>query len=478
MSTPTSRFRFRKQAPSSNFNIWGGLLNSDVIDLIDEAIGGINTIAVAGNVTLTSVNYATDQARPHIQRFTGAGGFNVTIPAVSRAYIIDNQCAAAVVLTTGSGATASIAAGARTFVFCDGTNVYQVSPGASPVGATLIAQATQALMRSTGLGISDGDDSTNRLILNGDGAIDQPNAGAAVAWTGATIFSSDGSALVGAGAGRFNVVSAPSTVLFSGNSLARSSRKITVTTAAAAPGATDFYSIQHRIEGTRWRRLGYGLAGADPCVLRIIGFANAAFTLTGSFLNNGANRAYPFSSAVAANTLVDIQIPIPGDVTGTWLSDTGVGLYLSLTFGCGATFGGTPGAWVGANLRGVAGAGLMAAINNTFEYVVDIIPGTVAPPLYIPPDPALELVRCMREYEASYAAFGIVATAANQDGFFRKDYLVPKRIAPVVSRTSSNFANCADFSFSTTTHGFTQTIRSNAAGQFSCTYNTAADARL
>ena len=44
-------------------------------------------------------------------KFTGAGPFTVTIPSVSKAYLVWNACAGAVTLTTGAGATVTIDAG-------------------------------------------------------------------------------------------------------------------------------------------------------------------------------------------------------------------------------------------------------------------------------------------------------------------------------------------------------------------------------
>lgn len=123
-STPTTRNRFERQGTGDNSGTWGQVLNTAVFELIDEALDGHESIAVNGNVTLTSVNYSTDQARKRILTFTGTGGFAVTVPGVSKFYVIRNAAAAAITVKTAGGTGASVAAGALTGLMCDGTDCY------------------------------------------------------------------------------------------------------------------------------------------------------------------------------------------------------------------------------------------------------------------------------------------------------------------------------------------------------------------
>ena len=103
----STRLRLRKQQDAGNNNTWGVYLNDDVIELVDEAIAGVSVVAVAAAVTLSSTNFDSDQARKATLIFTGAGGFDVTIPAVEKIYVVHNKCAAAVGVKTGGGAVAS-----------------------------------------------------------------------------------------------------------------------------------------------------------------------------------------------------------------------------------------------------------------------------------------------------------------------------------------------------------------------------------
>lgn len=126
-STPSSRLRLAKQAPGDNFNAWGNVVNTAVIDMVDEAFGFIE-IVVNANVTLTSNNYTSDQSRRAVLRFTGAGGFTVTVPGVEKLYTVDNRCAADVTVKMASGTGAVVRAGTAAQVIIDGTNSSVIDP--------------------------------------------------------------------------------------------------------------------------------------------------------------------------------------------------------------------------------------------------------------------------------------------------------------------------------------------------------------
>lgn len=123
----TTRIRAEKQDTGSNQNTWGSTLNSDALDMIDEAFG-VETIALAGsNITLTTANGATDQARHMGLRFTGTGGVTVTIPSVEKVYFVVNDSNGIVTMSAG-GTTTAFAAGAYGWVATDGTDTYRDGP--------------------------------------------------------------------------------------------------------------------------------------------------------------------------------------------------------------------------------------------------------------------------------------------------------------------------------------------------------------
>lgn len=125
-SSATTRLRLEKQFTGENVNTWGERLNTN-FELLDQAIAGMVTVALTADVSLTSVNYATDQARYGALKFTGTGSFTVTSPAVSKLYVVWNACTGSVTMTTGAGSTVAVLAGEATFLLCDGTNFKRVS---------------------------------------------------------------------------------------------------------------------------------------------------------------------------------------------------------------------------------------------------------------------------------------------------------------------------------------------------------------
>jgi hypothetical protein len=122
-SSYTSSLRLEKQATGENLNTWGERLNLTGLDRIDFSIAGWTTISLTSSRALTSSNTATDEARSAMLKFTGAGGFVVTLPSVSKAYMVWNASSAAITLTTGAGDTLQIDANDILVVICDGTNV-------------------------------------------------------------------------------------------------------------------------------------------------------------------------------------------------------------------------------------------------------------------------------------------------------------------------------------------------------------------
>jgi hypothetical protein len=121
-SSWSSSLRFELQFTGENINLWGDKLNA-VLGHADYAVAGFLTKPLTANTALTTANAGDDEARAAMIKFTGAGPFTVTLPSVSKAYLIWNACSAAVTLTTGAGASVTIDPGDIVQVACDGANV-------------------------------------------------------------------------------------------------------------------------------------------------------------------------------------------------------------------------------------------------------------------------------------------------------------------------------------------------------------------
>lgn len=122
-STYTTSLRLELQAAGENLNTWGAPKLNNVINRADFAIAGMMSKALTGDYALTTSNTSDDEARAAILKFTGAGPFTVTIPAVSKVYQVWNACSAALTITTGGATTAVLASGEVATIICDGASV-------------------------------------------------------------------------------------------------------------------------------------------------------------------------------------------------------------------------------------------------------------------------------------------------------------------------------------------------------------------
>ena len=277
---------------------------------------------------------------------------------------------------------------------------------------------------------------TRNRIINGDMRIDQRNAGAAVTVNLlGQVFATDRWYGFGQSSdGVFTLqrdTDAPSGF--------QNSLKATVTTADASVGATQGYGIVCRIEGFNTADLGWGTANAQSVMLSFW----VRSSLTGSFgavvKNSAANRTYPFSYTIsAANTWEQKTVVIPGDTTGTWLTNNGVGFSLQFSIGAGSSIQGTANAWAATNYNSASGTINVISTNGATFYItgVQLEPGTVATP-FERRSYGQELALCQRYFQ--FVKTGIRAYVSSSGMAVGLDYnfVVPMRVAPTLTNNST-----------------------------------------
>jgi hypothetical protein len=136
-SSYSSSFRLNYQAPGDNLNTWGTILNNGVFQLLEDAVAGMASFTLSGPKVLTSTNGATDEARCAVLNVTGGTGGTITAPSVKKVYLVRNASSGPVIITTGSGVTATFAAGEVGFCAGDGTNFYRTTVTTDFGGVTL-----------------------------------------------------------------------------------------------------------------------------------------------------------------------------------------------------------------------------------------------------------------------------------------------------------------------------------------------------
>jgi hypothetical protein len=200
--------------------------------------------------------------------------------------------------------------------------------------------------------------------------------------------------------------------------------RIVVNTADTSLAAAQFQFIQTKIEGTRVADFRYGLASAKQSVLRF-GFKGPAGVYSAAITNSAANRSYPVNftiSAGQANADTEQVMIIPGDTTGTWLNDTGVGINIVVCVAGGTAVQGTANTWQVGNFWATAANSNGLGTAGTFELFdvglyLDPLATGIAPP-WVMPDEAEELRACKRywqKYVVQVPAPGIIYTLSLPD---------------------------------------------------------------
>lgn len=189
--------------PGQYLDTWGSRLNAQGgSDLVDAALDGVEDFALSGSKTLTNNNGAADEARKRALDITGGTGGTITIPNVDKLYFVRNGSSGDVVITTGSGTTATIKTGLNKWVMCDGSNnVYQASGPAfgsadiSTTGTLSTGNATVGTLAASTTTITGTATATN---LTATAAV----TGASIAGTGSSTvgnFTTSGAGVIGLG---------------------------------------------------------------------------------------------------------------------------------------------------------------------------------------------------------------------------------------------------------------------------------------
>ena len=251
-------------------------------------------------------------------------------------------------------------------------------------------------------------------IINGAMMIDQRNAGASVTPTANDTYTLDRFKAKLTQASKFSVQQNAGSVT---PPIGFTSYLGVTSLSAYSVLSSDYFSIEHDVEGLNIADLGWGTSNAQAVTLSFWVRSSLTGGFSGTLVNSAYNRNYGFSYTInSANTWEQKTITIAGDTSGTWLTTSGVGIRLQLCIGSGSSNLGTTG-WSGVATVGVTGSATsVVGTNGATFYItgVQLEKGSTATSFDYRPY-GTELALCQRYYEKSYNDSVVPATNVGTD---------------------------------------------------------------
>jgi hypothetical protein len=114
---------------------WGTTVNDAITSLLDSAVAGTTTLSSDADVTLSTTNGSSNQARNAVILWTASNGAttrNITAPAQSKAYVVINAGTGSIVVR-GSGPTTGVTviSGEKVLVAWNGSDFVKVGSSVS-----------------------------------------------------------------------------------------------------------------------------------------------------------------------------------------------------------------------------------------------------------------------------------------------------------------------------------------------------------
>lgn len=118
--------------------------------------------------------------------------------------------------------------------------------------------------------------------------------------------------------------------------------------ASHTASAAEYFLFGQPIEGTNIADLNWGTSSAKMCTISFWARSSLTGLFSGSIANYGTPPilSFPFTYTInAANTWEYKTIVIPGPTSGTWVTNTNLGLYIMFDLGSGSNYNGTANTW-------------------------------------------------------------------------------------------------------------------------------------
>jgi len=172
-NSTSANLKLTVQATGENSGTWGQITNTNLL-ILEQAIGGYDTVGVTSGATLTFTNGALSNGKNQVLKLTGTitGAVNVVIPdSVEKTYVIENATTGAYTVTvktsSGSGVTWGTTDKGIKMVYSNGTDVVdtaftEVSSDYSPQLSGILDTNGNDIIIDNGGAIED--DSNNEYV--------------------------------------------------------------------------------------------------------------------------------------------------------------------------------------------------------------------------------------------------------------------------------------------------------------------------
>ena len=229
-----------------------------------------------------------------------------------------------------------------------------------------------------------------------------------------------------------------------------------VSSSAYSVTSTDLFRVSQAIEGFNIADLAWGTAAAAPITISFWVRSSLTGPFGGALQNSANSRAYPFTYTInASNTWEYKTIVVPGETSGVWVTDNGMGLRVQFGLGLGSTKTQPAGLWYSGDANGANGSTSIVGTSGATWFVtgVQVEKGSVASSFDFRPY-GTELALCQRY------GWKCVSVMGKTSGAY--DSYVPFVRLPVTMRAVPTSEN-ASFAVSTGSAG-TVTLLGNQTG--------------
>jgi len=186
-NTTSANLKLTVQQTGENSGTWGQITNTNLL-ILEQAIGGYDTVDSASGATLTFSNGALSNGKNQVLKLTGtiSGNVNVVIPdSIEKTYIVENATSGAHTVTfktsSGTGITWSATDKGKKILYSDGTNIEE---GVTSTGSLITGDITTNTIYTSnltvtnntnvsGITISDNVTAANNITTTAGNMVDQ-----------------------------------------------------------------------------------------------------------------------------------------------------------------------------------------------------------------------------------------------------------------------------------------------------------------